>query len=268
MKIIRKIKAKLMFYLYLFLGYFVFNSNSYRNKRKKYGTPGKNYLYELKQRSLFLFHLEKSYQEYSEYFYNKYENAIRQQKRWTDYSEIYYKSREEVPLEIGIIEYFQQCHTKKKIIRVLDIGAGGGGALVQFSKLYPQIEFIGLDISEYSQKIFENITSEHPNIKFIKGSILDNLYIIDEIDLFYTYNVLMHLNKNEINKLFQYLSKTSKNVTGIIHEPYCSDMLTNNIQTIDYAHNYLEYFKAYSFKLISKSILNEKFGIYYFENHS
>ena len=187
-----------------------------------------------------------------------------QKTKWEQYAEIYYKLREGDIVHDKFLEYFQDAVNKKSIVGVLDIGCGGFPITKLLSKKYESNLFLAIDISTESEKIYNNeIINNYDNIKFRKEGILDCLDVFNQVNLFYTYNVFMHLDKKSIECVFQYLKDSSSSIVGVLQEPFSDSELTKIIKDRDYCHNFESYIEQYGFTM--KKMHKEGIdGLYYF----
>jgi|GEM_PF-4305825 len=252
---------------YLSIGFLACNSRWYRELRKGFGTPGKNYMEELKLKNRWLYLLEKSYQMYHPFKYRNIDNKEWEKLRWQDYAPIYYKCREGMTVDDRFLNFLSDSIKSFGVKKVLDLGCGGFTLTTKLARLYPENEFIGIDIADESEKIFNGISKDYPNIKFVKGSIFDHMSMLGgAIDLIYTYNVLMHFDENEIKAFFEYIKREPRKIMAIFQEPYSNDIPTKIYKQRDYCHNFPHYCRAHGLKLIGSVEKDKNFGIYYLCN--
>jgi SAM-dependent methyltransferase len=208
-------------------------------------------------------------QVYTRYFYYKIKKlpqAQWQQQRWNNYGEIYFDNRTDDKLPPKFEEFFKDAVDRFNISTVLDIGCGGGTIARILCDKYPEINLTGIDIADKSLEIYnKEIKPKYKNFAFIQGSIIDYLDILEKMQLFYTYNVFMHLNETEIGLFFQYIANLPHRIIGIFHEPYTEEVMTKPYPSgpKDYCHNFKSYILNHNFKLLNTEI-SDTFGIFYF----
>lgn len=218
---------------------------------------------EIRKVSKILFHLNKAYYIYFQFKNRNLSNKEWQKIRWDDYGEFYYSTREDVPLDDLFLANFKSM--AEQTDTVLEIGCGGFALTRQLAILLPDIKFQAVDISEDSKQIYlHQIMPKFKNIQFYKTNILSNIDILGASPFFYTHNVFMHFNEQEINEFFNYIQKLESPVFGILQEPWTDESMSQILKERDYAHNYPAYFKRYGFKLIDVHYPTQNTGIFYF----
>lgn len=98
---------------------------------------------------------------------------------------------------------------KYKVKRILDVGCGEGKVLSSFAKLYPDIDFIGIDIS--SQNI-ETAKEKYllDNTSYYNLNIIDGYKGLGKFDLIFSFSLIQY---------FDYISSInlSKNLQAILN---------------------------------------------------
>lgn|SRR3990167_2833910 len=74
--------------------------------------------------------------------------------------------------------FFEIAVSRFGVKRCLDIGCGGFQHILRINKKFPNLEFIGNDISNYSKLTYEKEISKFSNITFVEGNVLDNQHIL------------------------------------------------------------------------------------------
>ena len=210
-----------------------------------------------------LYHLYWAYYEYFSYRYRNVGQREWQKFRFDDYGKIYYPDRNVSPLDEDFIKIFGVM--TNYIESVVEIGSGGFNCTKRLSTKFPHLTFYAFDISELSLEIYNiEIKPKFKKIKFEKCNVFKRLEVLNMIPYFYTYEVLMHFNEEDINEFFSYIQGIEKPVFGILEEPYSNQVMSYNFQDRDYRHNYIDYFTKYQFKLIDFINNRPNYAIFYF----
>ncbi len=166
--------------------------------------------------------------------------------------EPYYKYK-----RVKFLMLLKQLHFKGK--RVLEVGCGPGGNLMEINKLKPD-KLVGVDISDQMVQLAKiNVQSQAEIIK-IDGTELP--FNNESFDLVFTATVLQH-NTNEImlKKLMNELCRISANQIYLFEriENEIKGNETNYGRPVDY---YSTIMKENGFKLISKVFINTRISYY------
>lgn len=106
---------------------------------------------------------------------------------------------------------------QKNIIKVLDLGCGDGKILYEFSKLYPEKSFVGIDLSDKNISI-ANQKYKSKNINYFAGNILDfDLKLIDTFDIVYSFSFIQYFEAKDMKCLIEQLSKIMKKGSTLVH---------------------------------------------------
>jgi ubiquinone/menaquinone biosynthesis C-methylase UbiE len=91
-----------------------------------------------------------------------------------------------------VAQHRQDHHSK--CVRVLDAGCGTGNTIVSLSQQFPDVEFLGVDISEPSLARAKEISTENnlKNIRFSQWDLMLPFKIADEFDVILCLGVLHH----------------------------------------------------------------------------
>jgi len=227
---------------------------------------GANPYAEIMKESKLWYFLNQVYTRYFYYKIRKLPQVQWQQERWNNYGEIYYENRTDDKLPPKFEEFFKDALSRFNVSSVFDIGCGGGTIAKILCAKYPKINLTGIDIADKSLEIYNReIKPIYKNFDFIKGSILDHLEILKKVELFYTYNVFMHLDETEIRLFFQYIANLPNRIIGIFHEPYTEEKMTKPYPSgpKDFCHNFKSYISNYNFTLLNAETTGT-FGIFYF----
>ncbi len=102
-----------------------------------------------------------------------------------------------------------------KIKNLYEIGANNGANLDAIKKINKEIETFGIEINKKAY----NISKKKHNITH--GSVFDNLNYDKKFDFVCTNGVLIHINPNYLNKVYDFFNKISKKYIFIneYHDP-------------------------------------------------
>ncbi|PIQ95874.1 MAG: hypothetical protein COV67_12610 [Nitrospinae bacterium CG11_big_fil_rev_8_21_14_0_20_56_8] len=250
---------------WIVVGYFLHNNPTWAHIRKHcFNFPGQNCHVEIKKHSKLLFHLNAAYNEYFEFKHRKLPQTEWQKIHWNDYGETGYKMLEEPRLNEDFYQYMDDMALKTG--RILEIGCGGFGRTRELAKRYPQIGFVGYDISNESQILYEReIQHQFKNIAYKRANILDEMDAFSLTPFFFTYLVLMHFDPENIHGFFHKLSVLDHPVYGILREPVSETQLSFNYKSRDYKHNYKAYLEKYGFHLLGSTLTESGMGTFYFK---
>jgi hypothetical protein len=218
--------------------------------------PGKNPVVALRSKSPFLSVLCSAYRFYAE---KKMEASSRtneefQRKYWSGFRAYYVsKAQEDYSNDFyrTFDEYFCRALATHSIRRCLDVGCGGFTHILRLRANYPEIEFVGIDLSRVAQEIWDKaIRPFHDRISFVPGSIAQETEILRKIDLFYSFGSLMYLSPSELEAYFSHLTLVPKPIVGIVVEPDDShEAHPAAVPRHAFFHNYLEYFRRFEFRV-------------------
>ena len=106
---------------------------------------------------------------------------------------------------------------RKNTIKVLDLGCGDGKILYEFSKLYPEKFFVGIDLSDKNISI-ANQKYKSENINYFAGNILDfDLKLIETFDIVYSFSFIQYFEVKDMKLLIKQLSKIMKKGSTLVH---------------------------------------------------
>lgn len=107
--------------------------------------------------------------------------------------------------------------TRSQVGRVLDFGCGDGKILCEFAKNYPEVEFIGVDLSEKNIAVARELYSAR-NIRYeiAEGSRgdLSNLGIFD---LVFSFSVIQYMDRDSMVSLCDNLDKVLSDHGTVVH---------------------------------------------------
>ena len=115
-----------------------------------------------------------------------------------NYSSIYYKSNKRL-FDVAL-------KRSKNIKSCIELGAGSGQNIKYLKKKYPKVHFQAVEINKSSTKQINKILKKED---IFNESIL-KFNTKKKFDLVLTKGVLIHLNPNKLNKIYQLLFKLSK----------------------------------------------------------
>lgn len=228
--------------------------------------PGKNPLAALKSKNHILYLMCVAYQLYSEKkteFLSK-TNEEFQRRYWSDYP-VYYelKSKENFANDYyGVFDtYFKKALSEWNVITCLDIGCGGFTHILRLRAIYRELQYVGIDFSKISEEIYRrSILGTYENIQFVSGNVCDCAETVNEVDLFYTFGVLMYMTAAELERFLAMIRDVPRPLVGIIVEPdnERTDLMTYAVGQ-SFRHNYLEYFRWYGFRILDYTRRNHVF---------
>lgn len=156
--------------LYLFVGFFVYRSTSFRAGRQaRFAVRGKDYLANLKRTSKLMYVLEQSFQHYSIFANRTAANHEWQKRRWSEYASIYYRGRDGVAIDPEFVAFLSDALSRFQVRTVLDLGCGGFFMLRQVAEGFPSLTLLGMDITDESEAKFKQIAPAYSNVRFIRG---------------------------------------------------------------------------------------------------
>ncbi len=100
--------------------------------------------------------------------------------------------------------------------KILDIGAGKGFLMFDFTKVVPGIEVHGLDISQYAI----DDSKEEVRDKIIQGSATDLPFEDNEFDFVYSLNTLHNLHAYDLDKALREMERVGKKDKYLCVESY------------------------------------------------
>jgi cyclopropane fatty-acyl-phospholipid synthase-like methyltransferase len=171
---------------------------------------------------------------------------------------------------------FSQAVSDAGVCVCLDIGCGSFNHILRLQAGWPDLQFIGIDISEYSAKVYDTaIKDQRPGIQFVLGSLIHHPELLEQIDLFYTFAVFMYFSPEELEKFLSALRDTPRPIRGIIVEPFFVGANGKLSQSLpgEFRHDFPAYFARYGFT-VHKSVTREHWKeenypmlFAYFSNH-
>ena len=167
-------------------------------------------------------------------------------------------------------EYFESIEkliVSDNIKNILEFGCGNGLKLQYFAKKYPQINFIGIDISTEVIKLANDL-NECSNLNFEQNQIISflNNNKNKNIDIITCSGTLEYFVFDELISLFKtikdYYKRLNKIGYFILFEPVTCYNFETEINTksrggkgsICYSHNYFHWLKNNGFKIIESSV--------------
>lgn len=94
-----------------------------------------------------------------------------------------------------------------KVKRILDVGCGEGKVLSSFAKRYPEIEFIGIDISSQNIKTAKKDFSLE-NTSYYNLNIIDGFQGLGKFDLIFSFSLIQyfdHISSINLSKSLQFI---------------------------------------------------------------
>lgn len=174
-------------------------------------------------------------------------NQIYKDKIWTDNgkftlsgpgSELYYASK--------TIDFLIDFIKRKNVRKIIDGSCGDCTWIMEVLKNFPDIEYIGYDIS---QEIIDINKNKYNNYCFYQKNLLD-LKEIPSCDLFIVRHTMMHLSLEDNIKLIDIFKNNSKCFVFLTHHE-----IKENIEGTPHSKNFL------SLKWIQKNLHIKPFEI-------
>ena len=125
------------------------------------------------------------------------------------------------PLAEKFIDFYQLESGSK----VLDIGCGKGFLMYEINKLNPDIDIIGLDISDYAIK---NSKEEISHL-IVEGTASDLPFRDNEFDFVYSLNTLHCLQIDKLYKAIFEINRVKKDRSYICVESYTNELQKQNL---------------------------------------
>ena len=126
------------------------------------------------------------------------------------------------PLAKSLIKYYNLTNTSK----VLDVGCGKGFLLYEISKILPEINLFGFDISEYA---IENSKKEIKENLFVHNAKNKYPYKDKEFDLVISINTLHNLQIYNLEKALNEIERVGKKKYTVV-EGYRNEEELFNLQ--------------------------------------
>jgi len=122
-----------------------------------------------------------------------------------------------IQLTKSILKYCD-THSEDNVLRVVDLGCGGGDTIYYISKKLSQkgikASFIGIDGNPESTRHATSTYAHEENLSFITDDILDSKFAIPECDLIISSHFIYHFKDDE---LVQFIKQAKqKNIKKII----------------------------------------------------
>ncbi|MCM8808196.1 MAG: class I SAM-dependent methyltransferase [Candidatus Omnitrophica bacterium] len=116
-------------------------------------------------------------------------------------NEEYYKMMEEFHKKYGGVaieplggQLIEKICSELNNAVVLEIGCGEGSIILYFAKKFPNIKFIGTDISEIAIKLAKEKSQDHRNVDFLVDDIQKSKLADGSVDFIIAQSVLEHLS--------------------------------------------------------------------------
>jgi len=211
--------------------------------------PGvKNVTREIRERSVVLFYLIKCYYYYFEKSISRSSknNAEFQKKYWDKEGYVHHSSK-----DLDLLFYEEKF--QKEFYRMLDLACEnlsgatlldiGCGSFYHVKKSFYKYEDVfseirGIDLSQRSKELYSAVKEAVPILRFTSGNIMENKSILNDVDIVVSHSVLLYLDRDEIEQLFQWLvDRTHNDSFLIIEEPVMNDG-SYDCNTLQHYHNY------------------------------
>lgn len=145
-----------------------------------------------------------------------------------------------------VVKDFRDYYNLKNGSKILDIGCGKGFMVYDFLKLNPNLEILGIDISNYAIKNCKEEVRQN-----LKIASCDDLPFEDNtFDLVISINTIHNLDKDGCGKSLREINRVSKKNKFIIVDAYRNDeekkkMFAWNLtaKTIMHVDEWLKFFK-------------------------
>jgi len=151
----------------------------------------------------------------------------------------------------GTVKRFRDYYNLNDNARILDVGCGKGFMMYDFKKLMPNIEIIGLDISQYA---YDNAVQDmKPYI--IIGSAEQLPFVDNYFDLVISINTIHNLALERCRDALREIQRVTSNNAFITvdawrNEVECSNLLKWNLTAQTYMHvnDWLKIFEETGYK--------------------
>jgi ubiquinone/menaquinone biosynthesis C-methylase UbiE len=100
---------------------------------------------------------------------------------------------------------FEQLKTKNN----LDVGCGNGDFFIELAKIYPNLNFTGVDFSGEMIRTAKNIAAGIKNIKFDVGDVLSLQFADKFFDTVFCVNTLHHISPEDQRRAFKELARVA-----------------------------------------------------------
>jgi hypothetical protein len=185
-------------------------------------------------------------------------NEDYQRAYWSTYTEYYATKAVEnydTPFYGAFDRLFARAVTERKVRTCLDIGCGGFDQIARLRSKFPGLCFVGNDISEHSRRVHAARFRAAADITFVPGSVLQHMHVLSEIDLFYTFGVLMSLTGPELEEFLTGVRKAGRPVAGVIVEPITvSAQAPTVMRERHYLHDYRSYLPRFDLEIVEQEV--------------
>ena len=209
-------------------------------------------------------------------YYSKTDNQIRKLnrekfwgaksgKKWHDAKKELYKDENKfeqyLKFKSPLVKQISELCYSSRFKTICEIGTGTGMFLDYLSNQLSMVnEFIGIDLNK--EQILENQQNyNNPKLKFIKTEIAEFVNkSCGNSTIFVACGVFEYFTQNELEELFQLISKKVKPAAIAISEPINldlkNDFLSKPRGNIAYSHNYPYLMKKYNYHIFQKEVLH------------
>jgi hypothetical protein len=175
-----------------------------------------------------------------------------QRRYWSTYTEYYAtKAREDYDTDYyrTFDALFARAVSDREARVCLDIGCGGFNQILRLRARFPRLSFVGNDISAYAAEAWSRL-GDRRGIRFVPGSILARPDTFDDVDVFYTFGVLMFLTEAELRQLFARLQRSPRPIAGVIVEIHQEGPVASVPRARHFVHDYGAYLREYGFEIL------------------
>ncbi len=216
-------------------------------------------------------------------YYSKTDSQIRKlnrEKFWGgkagknrhDFTKVRYnESNHFLKFRSPLVKQISELCYLSKFKTICEIGTGNGMVLDYLSNQLSMVnDFIGIDLNK--EQILENLQNyNNPKLKFVKSEIAE--YVnksCGNSTIFVACGVFEYFTQNELEELFQLISKKVKPAAIAISEPINldlkNDFLSKPRGNIAYSHNYPYLMKKYNYHIFQKEVLRINPDIPFYDN--
>jgi spore coat polysaccharide biosynthesis protein SpsF len=170
-----------------------------------------------------------------------------QEKFWLgSFNTSYIKRNNNKQIVLNNYHFFKKILKKIKIHSLIEIGSNIGLNLIAINKIFKNLKITAVEINKEACKNLQKIK----NVKIINESVL-KFNIKSNFDLVLIKALLIHINPNNLKKLYKKIAKLSKKYI-LICEYYNPTLITidyrghkNKLFKNDYAGDFLKIHKNY-----------------------